>query len=243
MLVNVEKLKEVIWKSTVNYLISSVQLNVDDKQIESSMLSDQNDVISILKLENNGIFTGVNDEFSLNFTQPNIEVKPFLDLLDDEEVEFELKQNEMILNKQCTLCLDDPSAVSTFNGKNIEDNVEFFTKLNVDENFNQYFNKIKKIGNRYGKIYFILDKKKLYIETSDRKTRYSNKLRFLLSDKVDFDNIELCFDYTNMVKLKSVINNDFTMQITYIEDQELGGIYCENLDTSEKYFISSMKAE
>ena len=243
MLVDVGRFKELIRKATLNYLLDSVQLNVTEEGwIETSMIGSDKSVITILKVKND-IFTGTKEEFSLNFTNPNTEVKPFLDLIDDEEVEFKLKKNEFVLNDQYTLCLDDPSVISTFNGKSIEDNVEFFTKLFFCEDFTQSFSKIKKIGSRFGKVYFIVEKEKLYIETSDRLSKYSNKLRFLLAENIKHDDIVLCIDYTNMVKLMSVIDDSFTIQLTYFEDQEMGGLYCENTDKSEKYFVSSMQDE
>ncbi|MCF7927430.1 MAG: hypothetical protein K9L74_07670 [Candidatus Izimaplasma sp.] len=201
------------------------------------------DAIAILELPNDGIFTGIKDEVSLYFTNPNTEVKPFLDLVDDEEVEFKLSDNEMVVNNQCTLCMEDPSTISTFNGNNIEDNVEFFTEVTVDDDFFKILTKMKKIGNRFGKIYFIVDGGKFYIETSDRTNKYSNRMNFMLHSGVESDNLVLCFDYTNVVKLMSIIDNSFTMKFTYFEDQEMGGMYCENENKSEKYFISSMQDE
>ncbi len=243
MLINLPKFKDVMKKATCNYLIDSVLLNVTKDKITTSMKSNTKDVFVILDLDNDGIVGDVKKEFVLPFGEPKINVEPFLNLIDAEEVIVSLKENKIILDKKVKLTFEDPSIISTFEGKGIQDSVEFFTEVELTDEVMEDLNKIKKIGNRFGKIYFVVEDGKFYVEATDRTNSFSNSLKFELGE-VEYDNVVMCFDYKNYVSLLNVLNGNYAeykMKFCWFEAQELGGMYCEKNDGQEKYFLTSKK--
>lgn len=244
MELNVNEFKKLIKKATLNHSIDSVLLNVTKDNITSSMKSNAKDVFSILDIPND-VISDVKEEFILSFADPKSNVLPFLNLLDDEEVPVKLSDNKIVLDKKATLVFEDPSIISTFSGKNIQDSVEFFTEIELTDELIENINKIRKIANKFGKIYFTVSDNVLYIETTDKTNRFSNSFEFSIQD-VKKDDLTLCFDYRNFSNLMNVINGDYEeykFKLTYFEKQELGGLYCVKEDDTEKYFLTSMKED
>lgn len=240
MKVNVNEFRNFVQKATLNYTIDSININYDKEndKVWSKMISTTSDAVSILNV-GNSIFTNVKDDVELNFCNPKTELKPYLDLIDDEEVEFKLHKNKIVLDKKVKIHFDDPSVVSTFGGNAPSDNIEYFVTLNVDEQFFNEFKKIKKIGNRFGKVYFTVTDNKLYLETMDKTNTYSNGISFELCD-VDTNDLSMCFDYNLFCNLMNVVDDEnFKIKLTYMEEREGGMVYLYNLDESEQYFLMS----
>lgn len=238
MLVNIENFKNFVHKSTISYYIDSIQINYDkeNNKVWSNMVSMFSDCVTILNIDNN-IFDGVNENIELNFCNPKSELKPYLQLIDDEEVDFKLFKNKIVLDNRIKIHFDDPSVVSTFVSKMPLDNIEYFVTLNIDEEFFNNFRKIKKIGNRFGKIYFSVLQNKLFLETTDKTNTYSNGVSLYLCE-VDSNDLTMCFNYNLFCNLINVIDDEsFKMKLTYIEEKEGGMIYMYNINESEKYFL------
>jgi hypothetical protein len=120
---------------------------------------------------------------------------------------------------------------------------EKFTALSIDDEFLTTFNKIKKIGNKFGKIYFNINNNTLEIETTDKTNKFSNGLNFTLQ-KVKYENLSIIFDYQNLVNLFSILDYDnfnYTLDFVYLKEKKLGMIICTNNDDNnfENYYLMS----
>lgn len=241
MNVNIENLKEVLKKATLNYKIDNVQLNYDEENdvVWSKMMSPSFDAVTIIRLQNN-VFVDVKEDLQLNFANPKIELKPFLDLFEDvAEVDLKINETNIVLNKQVKVHFDDPSIISSTTGQKMEAIKDYFVEFSVDEDFMLKFENIKKIGNRFGKVYMVVKDSKLYIETTDKENAYSNSINYELCT-VDYENVVLCFDYQFFINMMSVINDnyfDFKMSLCYIKDKKAGLLKCFKED--EKYYLIS----
>jgi hypothetical protein len=201
------------------------------------MIAASSEAATILNVPNN-IFVDVKDEVQLNFCNPKTELKPFIELIDDEEVTLKIHKNKIVLDNSVKLHFDDPSVISVFNSDGPQDNIEFFVQFNINDEFINKFIKIKKVGNRFGKIYLTVKDKVLYIETMDKTITYSNGISFDICD-TDMHDLTMCFGYQTFVHMMNVINQSFDMKLAYIEEKEGGMIYTFN--DEENYFLMSQK--
>jgi len=241
MNINILNFKNILQKATLNFSIKSIQLKMIDDKIKSSMISDSRDVIVIIDTENT-VITANDIEF--NFSEPSVNLIPFLNLVDEDEANIDIK-NEKITIKSGSQKSDvhfcSPTIVSIFGSREPKEGIEYFTKIDIDEVFVDNFKKLKKIGSRFGKIYFTVDNKKLIIETTDKTNRFSNNLKFNIID-IDYGDLTMCFDFQNLSDLMMVIGSrvdEFIMEFAYIEEQEKGMLYAYTRDNSENYYLMS----
>jgi len=242
MRINVENFKDLLKKATVNFSIETVQLKFGGGKVKSNMVSSNGNTISLLDVENGIIDT--NDETDFNFTEPAQAVIPYLNLFDETMVQLLLYDNRMTLKsdtQRSNISFCSPLIVNLLGTDNMKTDLDWFFEFDVDENFKNNFNKIKKIGGRFGKVYFEVKDNNISIETCDKTNQYSNGLSFILDEAIGSDNLLLCFDYKDIVNLMAVINSreDFKISLTYKEEQELGMLYAKSTDESEKYFLLS----
>jgi len=240
MNINVVNFKDVLKKATLNFSIGSVQLVFEDGKIKSSMISESRNAIVVIHVDND-VISGDGVEF--NFSSPSENLVPFLNLVDEEEVDIEIRTEKIVMRdgrQKQSIHFCSPTIVSTFGSRAAREGTTYFTAIEIDGRFVDMFSKIKKIGSRFGKIYFTVDNGKLFIETTDKTNRFSNNLKFELMS-VGSDDLTMCFDYTDFSNLMSVIGNreDFKMHFAYVEDQEMGMIYITSSDDSENYYLMS----
>jgi hypothetical protein len=240
MLINIENFKNVIKKATLNNSIDSVQLNFKDGKIESKMINESNDAIVFLNVTNDVLST--NDETTFNFREPNANLIPFLNIVDEESANIEIERAKLVIrsgSQKSNIHFASPTAVRVFGSEPRE--MEFFLTLPLDETFLNAYKKIKKIGNKFGKIYFSIEENAMYMETTDKTNQFSNGLRFKLVD-IEKENISMFFDFKNFVNMMEVINGDaenFVINFTWIQEQEKGAIKSNKNDGSEIYFLMS----
>lgn len=250
-ILNVVNFKDVLQKATLNFSIDSVQLKFKDDKIKSGMISAGSDAIVILNVDNN-VLPDVKDEVTFNFAEPQQQLVPFLNLIDDEEVQCEIKEEKLVLvsdNQKSDIHFCSPQIVKVFSASDPKEGTEYFLTMDVDDNFIEAFLKIKKIGARFGKVYFNIENNKFVMETTDKSNRFSNGLKFTLVDRVakkkkdQIDDLVLCFDYKSIVNLMAVLDDEQEYQISfaYLEEQELGMLFLGSEDLSEKYFIMSRR--
>jgi len=243
MNLNVENFKDILRKATVNYLIESVQLKVTEDTVKSKMISQSNDCISILDIENEFI-TNMNkiNEYEFNFLEPAQTIIPYLNLIDTErETTIKIMDEKITLitgNQKSNIFFCSPRVVNVFTADSLRDDIEYFTNILIDDNFIGIFNKIKKIAPRFGKIYFDVTDKIFSIETTDKQNSFSNGVKFDLGS-VDNDNISLCFNYKNIAGIMSIIDNTFSAGFAYSVEQEMGMIYFTKEENTEKYYLMS----
>lgn len=245
MKINIEEFKSVLKKATINNIISTVQLKFGDGKIKSSMISSDNNAISILNIDNNVLDT--NDEVDFNFLEPSQEVIPYLNIFDNNEIDIKIQKNKIILkdtNQQSKINFCSPIIVTLFGKTDVKKDAYWFFETDIGEDFIKAYDKIKKIGSKFGRVYFEITNNKFVIETADKTNEFSNGLRIILNDAKDIDNISLCFTYvdlTNIMKVITESDKEFKIKFTYNEKQELGLLYIYSIDQSEKYCLFSIR--
>lgn len=241
MILNVNNLKDVLKKTTLNFSIETIQLKFADGRIKSSVSSSNNNAIAILDLENNVIDTM--DETDFNFSEPAQSVIPFLNIFDEETVSLRIYENRITLQsgrQRTNIGFCSEMIINIFGADTMKTDLDWFFEFDINAEFKNNFKKIKKIGARFGNVYFEVKEGNVIIETSDKTNQYSNGLRFNIGQSRSSD-LVLCFDYKDMVNLMTVLDEreDFSMSLVYKEEQELGMLYAKNLDERERYFLLS----
>ncbi len=245
MKVNVENFKSVIRKATLDLSIDSVQLDFTKDRVVSKMITQHNDGIVLLDIPNDVILNMTdNDEFQFTFSEPNQSIMPFLNLIDEEEANLRVHQEKITLSvgrQRSNIFFCSPRVVSVFSAEGPLDSVDYFLEMSVDDYFIEVFKKIKKVGTRFGRVYFNVEDSMLSIESTDKRSSVSNTLKFDLVE-ADFNDMTICFDFSNFSKLMSIVSNDyenFMFKISYLEDRELGMVFMRKTDDSENYFLMS----
>lgn len=242
--INLVNFKTVLKKATLNNSIESVQIIFEDNLIKSKMLSTNKDVITQLKLDNDVI--GINDAV-FNFSEPYQQLIPFLDLIEDDVAKVTINNEKITIisdRQKINLHFCKETAVSTFSG-GAENDAGTFLKMKVNENFLTSYDKIKRVGARFKKIYFNVESNVFSIETTDKTNMFSNGLKFNLTKIPDeIEDLTMCFDFKNFINFMQVIQLDiekFELRFKYIQEQEMGMMYAVHDDGSEKYYITSRK--
>jgi len=244
MKIKVNALKDVMKKATLNYVIPSIQLKFKDKKIVSNMISQAMDAVIMLNLDNNVLDIPATDNVEFNFSDPNINIKPYLDLVDEEMAEAKIGDSniKIITDKKQKLCFHFASAdfVASYKGDKPKVS-EWFFDQKLDEDLMEKFNKIKKIAGKFGKIYFSVKGGKLFIEATDKQNSYSNSMMFELSD-VDLDDFDLCFNFNNINALLTLISGsyeNFEVKVHVTGDKKGGMLLFKHIDDSEFYYFVS----
>jgi len=244
MKVKIGSLKNVMKKATLNYVIPSVQLKFKNSKIISNMVTQSMDAVIMLNLDNNILDIPPSDSFSFNFSDPNINVKPYIDLVDEDLVDADVSDEDIKIktDKKQKLCFhfSSPDFVSSYSGTKPEID-EWFFEQEIDDEMMDKFNKIKKIAGKFGKIYFTIKDKILSVEATDKQTKFANSMKFELG-KVDKKDISLCFNFSNINALLSLIKNsysDFKFKIHITENEKGGMVLFKRKDASENYYFVS----
>ncbi len=244
MNVDITEFKRFLKKATINFNIDNVQIVMEDKRMKSKMISSHSDAISVVDVEN-VVFPGVtkNDNITLNFSEPNASLMPYLNLLDEsEDAEIKLFDEKITLiqgKQKSNIFFCSPHVIHAFNGDLPKNDIESFVTIPINDDFTNAFSKIKKIGSKFSKVYFGVDSNVLYIETSDKQNRFSNGLRIDILD-LKYDDMNICFDFKNLNDIMSILDNDtFNIDIKYIETQNLGMVSIKSTDDTEKYYLLS----
>lgn len=241
MRINVDNLQEVIKKSTLNYLIPSVQFTVDGDKVKSKMRSSSNDVVILLDMDND-VISDLPDSVEFNFDEPNAKVKPYLNLIDGDNVEATITDEKITLKAgrhKTDLFFCMSNFVTTFGGD--EPKPQSFHEIDLTDEVKECFDKIKKVGGTFEKVYFGVKGGKLFVETTNRLNRFANGIKFDLDDTSQSD-LDICFSFKNFNSVLQVIDpdfNNFKMKFIYMAEQQAGMIIFEKGDGSEKYFILS----
>lgn len=245
MNINVNNLQGLIKKATLNYVIPSVNLTINGSQVISKMRSQGNSVVVCLDLPND-IITDLPDTVEMNFDEPNLNVKPYLNLIDNDVVQLSVNDAGLILKdgrQKTNLFFCMPSTVTTFSG-NTPALTPFHT-IDLNDEVKGYFDKIRKIAGSFQVVYFTVRDKKFYIEATDRSNRYVNGISFELAD-VDTHNLDICVEYKNFNALLQVIEANFTnfkVSFSWLVAQEAGMVSFERNDGKEKYYLMQKQEE
>lgn len=245
MKMNVSELKKMLKKSSISYLIPSVSLNFQNGKVWTNSISSDSNVISFIKMDDTIIQSG-EEEIEFNFSDISSNLKPYLDLIKDEEVEVKISDNKLVINdsenKKFDLFFCTKEFTNNFSGQDKTESLEYFYENDLSKQIMNKFNEIKKIALRFQKLYFICKDGEFCIESTDKTTSFCNSVKFKVDDVDTNLDISMCFDFKNLSYILNTIENDidnFRLRCTYINESDAGLALFENKDTSEKYFIMS----
>lgn len=242
---NVKETKDFLHKGTFNYSIDQIKIRFTKDNAKSSVMG--TNVISIINKDND-ILTGLSneDEVEFNIMDPMTNIRPILDLIKDDSVNVDVSDEKIALKKgrfRSNIHFCDPHIIQEMNRKPKDIDINHTLKLD-DENMESIDKIIKTcIKLRFKKIYFGVEKGILFIETTDRTNKFSNKLKFEL-EKSSSSDFVMCFDnklVSNLVKVMGSDYESFTFEFSYLEDHEIGRISARKDDDSEIYYLMSEK--
>lgn len=247
MKINLENFQELLKKATLNFSIETLQLRFGE-MIEADMRSNDGNSISLLNVPNNVLDT--TEELSFNFSDVAQNVMPFIQLFDTSDIDLDLYDGSagsgyMVLidgRQKSRISFCHPNVPKRLGTPDVKQDVDWFFEFSIDDEFMSKFDKIKKIGARFGKVYLNVKDKKVFLETADKSNAHSNGLRFHLDD-IEKDDLSICFSYKDMVNLMNVLTVDknFKAKFTYSEEQELGMVYVYAEDLTEKYSLLGLQ--
>lgn len=244
MKIKINALQEIMRKATLNYVIPSFQLKFKNKKMISNMVSSSMDAVIMLTLDNNVLDLPSSDQLDFNFSEPNANVKPYLDLVDEDMADVVVSDDNIKITtdkkQKLVFHFASPDFVSSYNGTQPPIDKWFFDQK-LDDDLMEKFNKIKKIAGKFGKIYIICDNKKLYLEATDKQNKFANSMKFELGP-VNEKDFELCFNFNNVNALLSLIKDNFTdfeVKFHFREDGKGGMILFKHTSNSEFYYFVS----
>lgn len=244
MKIKINALKDVMRKATLNYIIPSFQLKFKNKKMISNMVSSSMDAVVMLTLNNDVIDILPSEELDFNFSEPNSNVKPYLDLVDEDMADIIISEDNIKITtdkkQKLVFHFASPDFVSSYNGDQPPIDKWFFDQK-LDDDLMVKFNKIKKIAGKFGKIYLICEDKKLYLEATDRQNKFANSMKYELGP-VNEKDFELCFNFNNINALLTLIKNnytDFEVKFHYRDDGKGGMILFKHILDSEYYYFVS----
>ena len=256
MQLDIGEFKELIRKATLNYYIDSVRLdyNKSKDRITSNMVSDTRKVAVILDIDNE-MLVDCRDDVSFLFNLPKVDVKPYIELLDNGKTMLKINDNNMVINNQIKLQFSDPSVITSLTTNKLKDAARTCNMcFKITSDFIEKYKKVKSIANKFGKFYLSLADDGLYLETTDKNNHYSNAVKYNIveTDKLDVtdgENEQIsisdikerrvpCFESNAFISLIStIIDNysDYTMCLSYLTDDEVCIVSVSNED--EQYII------
>ncbi len=240
----VEEFKEILIKSTFHFSIETTNLKITKDRIKSSMINRYNTGITILDVENKAIVDMEEMAFEFNFLDPDQWIMPFLNLIDRDEATLKVYQDKIALfvgRQKQTIHFCTPQKKRMFHSEAQLRSSEYFATLDLrDGKVFEMWDKIKKIGTRFGKIYFNVKNENFNIEATDKTNKFSNSAKFLLS-KVEVEDLSLCFDFNDISNLMKIIGMDFGLSFSWSSDHGLGLLHASKEDETEHFFLMSKK--
>lgn len=239
----VDKFKEILKKATLNFSIDNVHLEISKDKVISRMINNDKNAIIFLDKKNEFIEIADNNSFDFNFSEPQAQLLPFLNIIDNNEVNIDISEEKIIitdgsLSTKVFFC--SPTIVNIFGSQSARE-IDSFLEMNIDEDFYRSYLKIKKIGSKFGKVYFTVKNKKFYIETMDKGNSFSNGLSLEIINSVNEDDLTMFFDFKNFISLMTIIDVNFKFKFSYLKEQEMGMLSVISNEEDEKYYLMSQE--
>ena len=140
MIVNTSELKTFLKKATLNYIINNVQIKLSKDKAISKMISSSSDAISLLNLPNLILpEMKSTDSLVMNFDEPNTNLVPFLNLINDnEETTIQIKDEKITLiqgKQKSNIFFCAPQVVSIFEAEAPRADISYFHQMEIDDDF------------------------------------------------------------------------------------------------------------
>jgi len=239
--VNLRIFKELIKKATFNYAIESLKIDVEDRLIHTSMTNHTKDFIAILTKPNN-LFMDIDEKFSMNFANPNTHLLKFINIFDDELVNYTHEKTYLKLYKdkiktKVNFCSN--LAVTSYDNVLPETSYDF--TITKDEKFNLMLKKILKLGPLFDKIYITVKDGTMYIESTDKKINTSHGIELDVMS-VDFKDFNVCFSFQNFNNLMSITDDgEYMIKMKYKNINNLDSLLIRVDNETETYYLRSIK--
>ncbi|MFW6046876.1 MAG: hypothetical protein ACOCP4_03710 [Candidatus Woesearchaeota archaeon] len=129
MKMNVTELKKVLRKSSINYLIPSVSLKFQNGKVVANSISSDNNSIVFMNTDDK-VLKNENEEIELNFSEISSNLKPYLDLIKDDEADVQLSENKMVIKdsekKKFDIFFCTKEFTNEFSGEDKSDSFQYF---------------------------------------------------------------------------------------------------------------------
>ncbi|MFW6007932.1 MAG: hypothetical protein ACOCP8_01595 [archaeon] len=248
MKMNIKNFRKLLNKASIGYLIPSVSLNFDGNKLHSKQISSDNNSIVFLNLPDDILENENGEEFQLNFSDISTNVKPYLDLIKDEVVDVKFNDDFIIIEdsekKKMKLFFCSLEFTNYFSRKDKTKQYTPFYETNLTNDLLTKISEIRKIAQRFGKIYLVTKNGKIYLEATDKTNNYCNDLSIEIDDINTDKEISLYFDFKNLQYILSTIKyesdevENFKLKCVYHEEHQAGMMFFEN-NEKEKYVITS----
>jgi len=251
MKLDAKKFRKVMAKATLNYSIDFVQLRFVDGRVKSSMISNHQQIVTKIDIPNDGILeTTLQDDITINFSSPSVLLVPYLEDIGDLETTAKIDDENLLLfldsgwNEYSVRFVTDSVIRNYLTRRSISDEFPYFyDEPLTDEMRERYFESLKRLGARHGKIYISVIDGKIYFEATDRTNAFSNKMNSKPLGTTDINDVAICFEYKNFVSLSNIIEHgraegqEFTIKFAHIHERDKGIIHVSTADNSEQYFL------
>jgi len=237
----VSEFKKIIKKSTMGYLIDNIGIKFVDGKVKVSLMSASREGIVVIDTENK-IIPDIKGEVDFSFAEPQNNLLPYLDIFDNNKIKAEVYDEKIVMmdkDQKSIVHFCSPKLLVPFNkDKNkIKNSVSNIASFVFDDKTATYFNKIKTIGSKFGKVYFVVDSGSLYLETTDKSIPYTNGLKLKLDGKnVDKIDANICIDYRVFSSINSIITPEENFEFSLLYKNKKGMIYISN--DEETYFLT-----
>jgi len=242
MEIDVNVFKGVLQKATLNYLFETVGMTISPDIIHVGMRS--TNCVVVLNMKNDMI-PSIKNEEELYFSQPQQQIKTYLDLIDEDTADIKITDTKIILEsgkQKSHINFCSPNLINVFNGNGPKQSGDIIYEKNLDDDWMYMFEKIQRIASKFKCLYFTIEDGMIFMEGTDKTNAFSNGMSIELEESGYDQDVQLCFDlktFSNIVKVIGTNHEDFTVTVSYIPDRKAGIVSFINNDESEKYYIVS----
>jgi hypothetical protein len=244
MKINIPEFKEVIKKVTLNNSISALHLKFENGQIKSSMISQQKDIITQINIPNTMIDLPTTDVIEFHFSEPLRVLDPALKIW-DEEAEIKIvdgdKPHIHVISSVSESFINFCKPVSILRNiflKSAKDEYPSFKTIAFDDDMQERIEKIKTVAPNFGKAYVVVKDGRFTLEITDLTNEFSSRHIFPFGEaEAGQADVQICYDYKNILSLLAVINDTFVLKFAYLEKADGGFIHAINGDESEQYYL------
>ena len=246
--INVPKFLDILRISTLNYSINNVSMTFDSDNITIGMRGD-NTILLVNK--ENDVIEGISeqDEWQFNFSEPSKNTKLYFDLINPDEqdmVNIKMLNEKIVIedgSQKSQLFFCSERVVTKFTGDGPKTTGESVCTMNIDDEFIDKYNTVKRVAGSFGKIYFVVEDGILFIEATDKTNVFSNGIKIELG-KANFSNVDICCDFKSLNNIMTLISDseiDFIFNIGYIEKSKGGIMSFIGEEMKERYYLLSIR--
>lgn len=246
-----------ISKCSVGSTFDFFQMIVSKDSVKSGTTNANQSLVSILKFQNN-FLDGIKESevLEFNFISPAASIIPQAKLFSNNELKCSLgfskgvavskvKVTEKETKTSATWNMGVPNASLIFSNNSKLKAFEPFVELEINKDFIEVAEAIRKAGSSSNKVYFTTLKNALRIEATDYKNDFSsnfNKTLTTLDLEPAYQHLIMCYDAPMFFSVLKQLDlaKEFTCKIIYKTDRKIAALMISCPDESEIYFMPSV---